>query len=133
MNKIRISLLACVSVAPVLVAGCALYGHPSACERQMRSALAAKSPADVLSISHVGVGIGGSRVVVEGQIESPASAPAAASAASAVSSAKPQKATKVTKPAAVECTFNGDALASLRWLAPPEMAEPSASSGSGDN
>ncbi|QCP49990.1 hypothetical protein FAZ95_12840 [Trinickia violacea] len=80
--KIRISLLACLSVAPVLIAGCVLYKNPSACEQQMRSMASEKFPDGKLSISHAGVAIKGSRVVVEGTIES---TPAAASAALAVS------------------------------------------------
>jgi hypothetical protein len=139
--KIRISRLACVLVAPALIAGCAIYKNPSACEASMRSTLAEKSPTDKLKISHVGVAIGGERVVVEGTIESlpaaePASAPVAASAsasssASAAAAAAPKaKPKKIAKPAAVECTFTGEESASFRWLAPPDMVAAPASDSS---
>ncbi|MEA3119798.1 MAG: hypothetical protein QOI13_3068, partial [Paraburkholderia sp.] len=50
----------------------------------MREAAAYALPHDKVSITHVGVGIGGSRVVVEGTLQNP---PVAASAAHAASSA----------------------------------------------
>jgi hypothetical protein len=169
--KIRISLLACLSVAPVLIAGCVLYKNPSACEQQMRTMTAEKFPDGKLSISHAGVAIKGARVVVEGTIESTpaaasaalaasapddgaaaeesassvasaavaassiapasaavaasgaasASATAAASAAVATASAKPKK---IKTPAAAECLFKGEELASFTWLAPSAWVKP---------
>lgn len=108
----------------------------------MRAAAAHALPHDKLSITHVGVGIGGSRVVVEGTFQSPpvaASAAAAASAAKASSSAAATSgvhasrahaassaaASKPTsRTAAVECAFNGEALTTWHWLNPPELAKP---------
>ncbi|WP_206998837.1 hypothetical protein [Trinickia mobilis] len=140
--KTRISLLACLSVAPVVIAGCALYTNPSACEQQMRSMAAEKFPDGKLSISHAGVAIKGARVVVEGTIEStpaaasaalaasaPLEAPAAAESASsaapapasASASAKPKK---VKTPTAAECLFKGEKLASFTWLAPSAWVAP---------
>jgi hypothetical protein len=138
--KIRISLLACLSVAPVLIAGCALYKNPSACEQQMRTMAAEKFPDGKLSISHAGTAIKGSRVVVEGTIEStPAAAsaalavsapgeasaaeePAAVASASAASASKKPK--KVKTPTAAECLFKGEELASFTWLAPSAWVAP---------
>jgi hypothetical protein len=54
----------------------------------------------------------------------PATVVAAASGASAAAAnAKPVKPKKVVKSAAVECRFDGLNLASLRWLAPPELVK----------
>ncbi|MGV2289282.1 hypothetical protein AAHK20_11275 [Trinickia sp. YCB016] len=140
--KIRISLLACLSVAPVLITGCVLYKNPSACEQQMRSMTAEKFPDGKLSISHAGVAIKGSRVVVEGTIVSTpeaasaalaVSAPdeasaetasAAAPASAAVASASAKKPKKVNTPAAAECLFKGEQLASFTWLAPSAWMTP---------
>jgi hypothetical protein len=111
--KIRISLLACLSVAPVLIAGCALYKNPSACEQQMRSMAAEKFPDGKLSISHAGVAIKGARVVVEGTIVSTPAAASAALAASAPSeaSAAAQSASSAA-PAAVAASAVAPASAS---------------------
>lgn len=87
--KIRILSIACVTTAAALLAACtAVYKNSDACEQLMRSKLAETSP-DTLKIAHRGVGIDGSRVVVEGSIEHvvTASEVAAASAASAEASA----------------------------------------------
>ena len=141
--KTRISLLACVAFVPVLIAGCALYKNPSACEQQMRSTLAEKSAVDKLTVSHRGVGINGSRVVVEGAIEEPAGASGVfaaraasqaqvASAPQGASAAAPKKPKKVVKEASAECTFEGEKLASFRWLSPTEMVPPADSEDSGD-
>ena len=121
MNKPPLSLLALLLSAPLLAGGCTLYANPSACEAQMRQAAAEALPRDTLSISHVGVGINGSRVVVEGAFKT-ASAQAKDSSVAGAShgAAKP-----VPKPTAAECTFSGDKLTALRWLAPPELADPS--------
>lgn len=83
--KIRIISIACVTTAAVLLAACtAVYKNSDACEQLMRSKLA-ESSQDTLKVSHKGVGIDGSRVIVEGSIEhvQAASEVAAASAASA--------------------------------------------------
>ncbi|PQV53104.1 hypothetical protein [Paraburkholderia sp. BL21I4N1] len=66
--KIRILSLVCVTTAATLLAGCAVYKNPSACEQLMRSKLADTST-DTLKIDHAGVAIDGTRVVVEGSIE----------------------------------------------------------------
>ncbi|SMG12372.1 hypothetical protein [Paraburkholderia susongensis] len=52
-----------------------------------------------------------------------ASAPKEASAVVNVA-AKPVKPKKVMTPAAAECTFNGEALAVFRWLAPAKLVAP---------
>lgn len=129
MNKIRIAPLAgLLLVMPFLAGGCTLYKNPSACETRMRSELAQASPQDRLKISNVGVGIGGSRVVVEGALQGPAAASevsvAASGAAATASAARPKTRNRA---AALECTFNGDALVSTHWLAPSEMAKPAGS------
>lgn len=140
MNKPPRSLLALLLIAPLLAGGCTLYANPNACKAQMRQAVANGTLPGKLSISDVGVGINGSRVVVEGTIET-AAAPADASDASVSNPAnhpavkstdKPvAKGEKVKKPAAIECLFNGDKLTATRWLSPPELANP-ASSASAD-
>ncbi|KFX64106.1 hypothetical protein [Paraburkholderia fungorum] len=92
--KIRIISIACVTTAAVLLAACtAVYKNSDACEQLMRSKLAESSP-DTLKVSHKGVGIDGSRVVVEGSIEhvvtaSEVAASAAASAAQAAKAPRP--------------------------------------------
>jgi hypothetical protein len=126
MNKPSLSLIALCAVAPLLAGGCTLYSNPSACKAQMRQAVGQAAPADTLSISHVGVGIDGSRVVVEGTLTTTAPTSTEASLANASQdAAKP-----IDKPAAAECTFDGKKLTALRWLAPPELANPPASAGS---
>jgi hypothetical protein len=88
--KIRIISIACMTTAAALLAACtAVYKNSDACEQLMRSKLAESSP-DTLKVSHKGVGIDGSRVVVEGSIEHvvTASEVAASVAASAAQAAK---------------------------------------------
>lgn len=136
MTKPPLSLLALFTTVPILAGGCSLYANPSACEAQMRRAAGEAEPAATLSISHVGVGIKGSRVVVEGALKTAAPAPAdtsdtpGASAVSRNSSVqagdRPKQAKPIVKAAAVECTFDDDRLSALRWLAPPELANPPA-------
>lgn len=131
MNKPPRSLLALFLTAPLLAGGCTLYGNPSACKAQMRQAVANATQPATLSISNVGVGIDGSRVVVEGTLET-AAAPSEASDPSvsntandpAAKSTAKQVAKKIFKPAAVECTFDRDKLTAMRWLSPPELANP---------
>lgn len=87
--KIRIISIACLTTAAVLLAACTtVYKNSDACEQLMRSKLADSSQ-DTLKVSHKGVGIDGSRVVVEGSIEhmQAASEVAATSATSAAASA----------------------------------------------
>ncbi|RKP52255.1 hypothetical protein [Trinickia fusca] len=119
MKKIRLSLLASLPFVLALPTACTLYQNPTLCKQQMRSELAQASPAAKLSVSHVGVGIRGSRVVVEGSIEAPAAA-----SSSAPASAAAGKPSKTVKAAAAECTFDGASLTALRWLSPQELAEP---------
>ena len=126
MNTPSLSSAALLAIAPLVFGGCTLYSNPSACKAQMREAVASAASAGTLSISHVGVGIGGSRVVVEGTLKSAAPAADASDAASAASAAGEGK--PIIRPAAVECMFDGDKLTSLRWLAPPELAPSSADS-----
>jgi hypothetical protein len=134
MTKPPLSLLALLTIAPILAGGCSLYANPSTCEAQMRRAAAEVQPAATLSISHVGVGIKGARVVVEGSLKTAAPTEASdASGTSAVSSnastqaSEPAKQAKsIVKAAALECTFDEDRLTALRWLAPPELANPPA-------
>lgn len=125
MKKIRLSLLASLPFVFALPTACTLYQNPSLCKQQMRSELAQASPSAKLSVSHVGVGIRGSRVVVEGAIEAPAvasdSTPASAAAPASVAAGKPSK---TLKAAAAECTFDGASLTALRWLSPRELAKP---------
>lgn len=52
-----------------------------------------------------------------------ASSVPASGATASVAGAKPAKPKKVTKIAAVECTFNGLNLSSFRWLAPAELVK----------
>lgn len=124
MNKPPLSLVALLVLAPLLAGGCTLYSNPSACKEQVRQAIGQAAPGDTFTISHVGAGIKGSRVVVEGALKSTRSsmdAPDAADASASNGAAKP-----IVKPIAAECTFTGDKLTSLRWLAPPELANPPA-------
>ncbi|WP_181321727.1 hypothetical protein [Trinickia symbiotica] len=133
MKKPSIASFCCVLLAPFLIAGCSLYKNPSACEARMRETVARNLPNDELSVSHVGVGIRGSRVVVEGTVEgppaaasaangaTPASAPIAASAPTATSSTVAAKPKKIKRPAAAECLFDGESLTSMRWFNPPEL------------
>jgi hypothetical protein len=152
MKKSRIALFACLLLGSFLTAGCTLYKNPSTCKAQMRAAAAHALPHDKLSITHVGVGIHGSRVVVEGTFQSPPVAASAAAAASAPTASSSVAATSgvhaseahssrahasathasasaaASKPtnraAAVECSFKGDALTTWHWLSPPELAKP---------
>ncbi|WP_133648162.1 hypothetical protein [Paraburkholderia flava] len=85
--KTRTFILAGIAAAIALTAGCAaVYRNGNACEQTMRDALAAES-SEPLKVSHTGVAIYGSRVVVEGTIQRAASAVPAASAPSAASAA----------------------------------------------
>src|SRR5689334_23364445 len=102
MKIIRFAPITGSLFASLAMSGCALYQNPSACEAQMRSEVAGALPADRLSIDHVGVGIGGSRVVVEGTLKRPA---AALRHAASATRATPKL---TSRPAALECTFNGD-------------------------
>lgn len=120
MNKFPFSLLALLSIASILTGGCTLYTNPSACEAQMRQTAGAAEPPSTLSIAHVGVGIDGSRVVVEGTLKTATASPATAS-----SPATPPPVTApATKAAVAECTFDGKTLTTLHWLTPPEFANP---------
>ena len=136
MKNDRIAPLASLLlVVPFLAGGCTLYKNPSACETRMRSELAQASPQARLKISTVGVGLGGSRVVVEGTLQAPAaasnvSAASAASGTAPTASAPPRK--TLTRPAALECTFNGDTLVSTHWLAPTEMTKPASTDDEAD-
>jgi len=102
--KIRILSIACVATAATLLAACtAVYQNAGACEQLMRSKLAEKS-SDTLKIDHTGVGIDGSRVVVEGAIEHTqtaaelaASDAAAASASAAASAAQVANAARAAR------------------------------------
>ncbi len=125
MNKPPLSLLALLSIAPILAGGCTLYANPSACETQMRRAAGEAAPDATLSISHVGVGIKGSRVVVEGTLKT-AAAPKDASEPSSTADSKRPATKPITKAAAAECTFDGDKFTAMRWLSPPELAHPPA-------
>jgi len=113
----KTSLLLVAGIAPALLAGCVSYQHRSACEQQVRTAYGALVPAGKFAVSHIGSAIHGSRVVVEGTVQSGA----AASAAGAKEGAQPAK-----QPAAAECLFEGDKLVSLHWLAPAAFAQPAA-------
>ncbi|MFL9866982.1 hypothetical protein PQR67_22630 [Paraburkholderia fungorum] len=122
--KIRTISIACMTTAAVLLASCtAVYKNSDACEQLMRSKLA-ESSQDTLKVSHKGVGIDGSRVVVEGSIEhvmaasevagTPAtSASAAASAtASATQVAKAPHSASGMRAASVASSASGAAVAS---------------------
>lgn len=140
MTKPPLSLFALLTIAPILAGGCSLYANPSACEAQMRRAAGEADPAATLSISHVGVGIKGARVVVEGALKTPATVPADAADAPGAAAAQPNSSTQASEPAkrakpivkaaALECTFDEDRLTAVRWLAPPELANPSAGAAS---
>jgi hypothetical protein len=123
MKNTRIAPLACLLLGTFLTAGCTIYKNPSTCEARMREGLAEALPHNKLSVSHVGVGIGGSRVVVEGNLEGPPAVAGGASApANASSSAVAAKLKKTSRPAAAECMFNGESLTTMHWLSPPELA-----------
>lgn len=136
MKRTRIALIAALSLALLPFAGCALYKNPSACETQMRDSLARISPNERLKVSNAGAGIGGSHVVAEGTLERPlaASAPTAGSAAAASATATASPAATAppakrnaaprtaSRPAAAECTFNGEALTAMHWLKPAAFA-----------
>ncbi|GLU34818.1 hypothetical protein WKR88_20390 [Trinickia caryophylli] len=119
MKTTRTLSLVGALLASTSFAGCALYENPSACEAQMRTQLTQHEPQRTLSVSHVAVGIGGARIVVEGALAARASAAGAASAP-ATSLAKAKPAPK--QPTAFECTFDGRTLATTHWLAPADMA-----------
>jgi hypothetical protein len=108
-------LLLVASIAPALFAGCVSYQHRSACEDQVRSAYGALAPAGKFTVSHIGSGIRGSRVVVEGTVQDGGGA----SPAKAKAGAQPVK-----QRAAAECLFDADKLVSLHWLAPAAFAQP---------
>ncbi|RKF47053.1 hypothetical protein [Paraburkholderia fungorum] len=112
--KIRIISIACLTTAAVLLAACtAVYKNSDACEQLMRSKLA-ESSQDTLKVSHKGVGIDGSRVIVEGSIEhvQAASEVAAASAASAVQAASAAKAARSASGAGASSSASSAAEAS---------------------
>lgn len=125
MKTIRTFSLVGVLLVSISFAGCALYENPSACKAQMRDQLAQREPQRALSVSHVAVGIGGTRIVVEGTLaaSAPAAGAASASAAAQAPAAAVAKANPGPKqPAAFECTFEGHTLATTRWLAPADLA-----------
>jgi hypothetical protein len=139
MKNLSIASFCCVLLAPFLVAGCSLYKNPSACEARMRETVARNLPNDKLSVSHVGVGIRGSRVVVEGMVEGPPAAASAATAASApivgstpsaASSAVAATPKKIKRPAAAECLFDGESMTAMRWFNPSELTASAATAAS---
>jgi hypothetical protein len=105
----------------------------------MREAAGRDAAAETLKISHVGAGMDGSRVVVEGTLSHPMTPVEAQLAAKAppppptrgllgplvdrFSAGRPKQ---VIKPAAIECTFNASGLSSFHWLAPERLANPPA-------
>ncbi|MFL9951287.1 hypothetical protein PQR68_35385 [Paraburkholderia agricolaris] len=115
--KIRIISIACMTTAAALLAACtAVYKNSDACEQLMRSKLAESSP-DTLKVSHKGVGIDGSRVVVEGSIEhvvtaSEVAASAAASAAQAAKAPRPTSGTHAASAVSVASAASGAVAAS---------------------
>ncbi|WP_206952620.1 hypothetical protein [Trinickia acidisoli] len=119
MNKLSLPVFALLSIASLLAGGCTLYSNPSACKAQMRQAAGKAVPPETLSVSHVGVGIDGTRVVVEGTLATAAASAGASGATAPRPAAKP-----AVKIAAAECTFDGNKLTALHWLAPPELANP---------
>jgi hypothetical protein len=152
-------LIACLLAIPVLMSGCALYQNSSACEQHLRTMAAQKFPAGKLSILHTGMGIHGTRVVVEGEIDSTRAAasaalaapaltdesvslalassvvPASASAFAFANASQPVQASalakpkKIRTPVAAECVFKAKALTSFDWLAPSAWVTPSDSGG----
>jgi hypothetical protein len=115
--KIRIISIACMTTAAALLAACtAVYKNSDACEQLMRSKLAESSP-DTLKVSHKGVGIDGSRVVVEGSIEhvvtaSEVAASAAASAAQAAKAPRPASGAQAASAVSVAFAASGAVAAS---------------------
>jgi hypothetical protein len=141
----RTACFAGLAAVAMVLAGCAAqYRNSSACEQEMRRRLADASQGE-LSVAHRAVARGGSRVVVEGNLEKvpgaasavpAASAAVVASAASAPAAAAPKPTTPVAAlvqrfgskkpaltPTAAECTFDESALKSFRWLAPAVLAK----------
>ncbi|MFM0648001.1 hypothetical protein PQR14_27100 [Paraburkholderia bryophila] len=119
--KIRILSLVCVTTAATLLAGCAVYKNPSACEQLMRSKLADTST-DTLKIDHAGAAIDGTRVVVEGTIEH-------VMTASEVAAARPPVAPKAAAPVAASAARAGQ-MAQTASAASGVQAASAASAGS---
>jgi len=132
MNTRTVRFIGLAAVA-TLLAGCAAqYGHPNACEQEMRQRLADTSQQGPLTVTHRAVSWRGQRVVIEGHLASTVGAPNAASAGKA----QPKPTTPVAiiehdlgvkkptfTPAAAECTFDESGLTSFRWLAPAVLAK----------
>lgn len=115
--KIRILFIACVTTSAALLAACtAVYKNSDACEQLMRGKLA-ETTSDTLKIDHTGVGIDGSRVVVEGSINhmqtdaevaaSEVEVASAAAAASAASAAEARRVAKVARAASAASAVSG--------------------------
>ncbi|HVE07412.1 MAG TPA: hypothetical protein VNE00_09185 [Paraburkholderia sp.] len=134
------TLASAAAAAVALCAGCTVastYRNSNACEQQMREAASRDAAAETLKISHAGVGIDGSRVVVEGTLSHEMTPTEAAIAAKAppppptrglfgpiVDKFSAKRPKQIIKAAAVECTFGPTGLASFHWLAPDRLANP---------
>jgi hypothetical protein len=127
MKMSRIAPFACLLLGSFLAAGCTVYKNPNTCEAQMRAAAAHALPHDKLSITHVGVGIGGSRVVVEGTLQS---RPAAAMAVQASSSAAAASAAHVSSSVAAVSVSAASAAAPSATAASAAHASSSATAAS---
>ena len=142
MTLRALTLASAAVAAAVLCAGCAVastYRNSSACEQQMREAASRDAAAETLRITHTGVGIDGSRVVVEGTLshqmtpteaqiaaKAPPPAPTVGLFGPLVDKFSAGRPKRIIKPAALECTFNTAGLVSARWLAPDRLANPPA-------
>ncbi|RAS39283.1 hypothetical protein [Paraburkholderia bryophila] len=120
--KIRILSLVCVATAATLLAGCAVYKNPSACEQLMRSKLADTS-ADTLKIDHAGTAIDGTRVVAEGTIEH-------VMTASEVAAATPPVVPKVAAPVTASAAQTGQMAYAASGVRAASAASPASASAS---
>jgi hypothetical protein len=105
--NIRIGFLVCAALPLLLAAGCTTaYKNAAFCKGKMLADYpdAASAP---LRITESKAAIGGARVIVRGET---------------TSAPKPPATKSVVGSAAMECTFNGDTLASSQWLSPPALA-----------
>jgi hypothetical protein len=120
--KIRILSLVCVASAATLLAGCAVYKNPSACEQLMRSKLT-DSSTDTLKIDHAGTAIDGTRVVVEGTIEH-------VMTASEVAAATPPVVPKVAAPVTASAAQTGQMAYAASGVRAASAASPASASAS---
>ncbi|HEV3422545.1 MAG TPA: hypothetical protein VG105_01955 [Paraburkholderia sp.] len=89
------------------------------------AASATRAASAVPATAGMASGAAASSAAASGAAGSVAAASGASATLAAAKPVKPVKPKKVTKAAAVECTFTGLNLASFRWLAPAELVKTS--------